>query len=135
MSKPIPCPCGSGNNYDACCGPFLGGRAQAQTAEQMMRSRYSAYARQNANYLVATTHPSKRARNELKAIGKSFRGITWVGLEIIATEKGGAEDNEGLVEFRATCTAGREKSSIHEKSTFVREDGRWYYLDGEIFPE
>jgi SEC-C motif-containing protein len=135
MNRPVPCPCGSGNPYDTCCGPYIGGRAVPETAEQLMRSRYTAYARQNANYLVATTYPSKRARNELKAISKSFRGISWVGLEVIASDKGGAGDSEGLVEFRATCTAGREKSGIHEKSRFVREDGRWFYLDGEILPD
>lgn len=134
MNKPVPCPCGSGETYAACCGPFLGGRAQPETAEQMMRSRYTAYARQSANYLVATTHPSKRARNELKAVSKSFRGITWVSLEILATEKGSATDNDGIVEFKATCAAGREKSTIHEHSSFVREDGRWFYLDGDILP-
>jgi SEC-C motif-containing protein len=130
----ITCPCGSGNAYDTCCGPFLGGRAVPATAEQLMRSRYTAYARQNANYLVATTHPSKRARNELKVIGKSFRGITWVALDIIATEKGSAQDSEGTVEFKAHCTAGREKSSIHERSSFVREGDRWFYFDGDIIP-
>lgn len=129
-----PCPCGSGLTYDACCSPFIGGRAVPETAEQLMRSRYTAYARQNANYLVATTHPSKRARNELKTISKSFRGIIWQSLEIIATDKGAAGDSEGLVEFIATCTAGagNERSGVHERSSFVHENGRWFYLDGEI---
>lgn len=97
-----------------------------------MRSRYTAYARQNANYLVASTLPSKRDRNELKTVTKSFRGVTWTGLEIIATEKGSATDSEGMVEFKATCTAGGESSAIHERSTFARVDGKWFYVDGDI---
>lgn len=135
MSIPATCPCGSGQTYDSCCSPFIGGRAQPETAEQLMRSRYTAYARQNANYLVASTHPSKRERNELKTVTRSFRGVTWTGLTVIATEKGGAADSEGMVEFKATCTAGSQQSSIHERSRFVREGGRWFYFDGDILED
>lgn len=130
--KPLPCPCGSDQPYDACCGPFLAGKALPQTAEQLMRSRYTAYARQNANYLFATTLPSKRAKNEMKTLIKSFRGITWKTLEILETEKGGAGDTEGFVEFKATCEGGGETGTIHERSTFERVDGRWFYVDGDV---
>ncbi len=132
MNKPIPCPCGSGRDYDACCGPFLSGRAQPETAEQLMRSRYTAYARQNANYLFASTLPARREKNELKTITKSFRGISWKGLEVLETEAGGASDATGIVEFKATCEGGGETATIHERSNFVRENGRWYYVDGDV---
>ena len=128
----ILCPCGSGEPYEKCCGPFLGGKSQPATAEQLMRSRYTAYARQNANYLVASTHPSKRERNELKTIKKSFRGINWRSLEILAIDKGGADDTEGTVEFKAHCEGGGQKATVHEISQFVRDDGHWFYLDGDV---
>lgn len=129
------CPCGSRQAYDDCCGRFLAGRAQPATAEQMMRSRYTAFARQNANYLFATLLPASRQRDELKSLQKSFRGITWVGLEIVATERGGEADADGIVEFRATCEANGERAVVHERSTFTRRDGRWYYVDGEALSE
>ncbi len=98
-----------------------------------MRSRYSAFAKQNANYLVATVLPEKRERNELKNTQKSFRGIRWIKLEVLATEKGSETDTDGVVEFRADwqAAASREKGSLHEKSTFVKQGDRWYYVDGD----
>lgn len=127
-----PCPCGSGIGYDDCCGRFIAGRDQAHTAEQVMRSRYTAFVRQNANYLFATLHPSKRARDELRSLQKSFRGVSWTGLEILATELGAAGDTTGTVGFRAQFSASGQAGELHERSTFVQENGRWYYLDGEV---
>lgn len=132
MSNPTACPCGSTRSYDDCCGAFLGGRAQPATAEQLMRSRYTAFARQNANWLFATILPAKREKNELKSLQKSFRGLSWVGLEIVASERGGEQDADGTVEFKATCEANGERGVIHERSTFAKKDGRWYYVDGEV---
>ncbi|MFZ5722207.1 MAG: YchJ family protein [Pseudomonadota bacterium] len=130
------CPCASGHDYAACCGRYLSGKALPPTAEALMRSRFSAFTKQNANYLVATLLPAKRERNELKTIQKSFRGILWVKLEVLATEQGGENDERGVVEFRAhwQAAAGREKGSLHERSTFVKQGDRWYYEDGEQFP-
>jgi SEC-C motif-containing protein len=127
-----PCPCGSGAGYDDCCGRFLAGRDQAHTAEALMRSRYTAFVRQNANYLFATLHPAKRARDELRSLQKSFRGVSWTGLEILATGQGGAGDTSGTVEFRARFSANGQEGELHERSAFVQENGRWYYLDGEV---
>lgn len=131
-----PCPCSPDTEYSACCGRYLSGNALPPTAEALMRSRFSAFAKQNANYLVATLLPAKRERNELKSIQKSFRGIRWVKLEVLGTEKGAAGDDTGAVEFRAywQAAAGREKGELHERSTFVKQGDRWYYEDGEQFP-
>lgn len=97
-----------------------------------MRSRYTAFARQNANYLFATLLPSKREKNELKSLTRSFRGVRWVELQVLGTERGGATDADGVVEFRAILEAGGAKRAMQERSTFVRENGRWYYVDGEM---
>ncbi len=127
-----PCPCSPDTNYAACCGRFITGGQLPQTAEQLMRSRYTAFAKQNANYLFATVLPSKRERDELKSLQKSFRGIRWVKLEVIGTEKGGPGDTTGTVEFRAhfAPAAGGEGGTLHERSTFVKQGDRWYYEDG-----
>ena len=125
---PRRCPCGTGLPYAECCGRLHDGAATAGTAEQLMRSRYSAFAVGDPAYLLATWDPVTRPRTlELDP------DVRWTGLEITATSGGGLLDAEGTVEFRASyrgSRAGGRTGSQHERSRFVREDGRWYYLDG-----
>ncbi len=128
------CPCGSKRPYEQCCGPLLDGRAHAATAEALMRSRYTAFVRGAADYLVDTYDASTRDPRERDAIEKWSRESTWLGLEIVATERGGEGDDEGVVEFRAKYRQGGPGQAVrvhHERSRFRRREGRWYYLDGE----
>src|SRR6187401_1783181 len=111
------CPCGSGLPESQCCGPLLAG-APAPTALALMRSRYTAYVRGAVDYLVAT-HASH------EPLGRIERG--WVSLEILATERGGPDDDEGIVEFVARTATG----ALHERSRFERIDGRWSYVAAE----
>ncbi|MGY2128003.1 YchJ family protein [Blastococcus sp. SYSU DS0617] len=118
------CPCGTGLGYDECCGPLHTGAAPAATAEQLMRSRYSAFAVGDPAYLLATWHPSTRPSSlELDP------GVRWVGLDVLATDGGGLLATEGTVEFRAHRVAGGQRGAQHEVSRFVREHGAWRYLD------
>jgi SEC-C motif-containing protein len=95
----------------------------AATATALMRSRYEAYVSLDADYLLATWHPSTRPANlELEP------GMSWQGLEIIGATGGGALDTEGTVEFRALYRGGE----LHENSRFVKVDRRWLYLDGVL---
>jgi SEC-C motif domain protein len=118
---PRRCPCGTGPGYAECCGRLHDGSAAAATAEQLMRSWYSAFAVGDAGYLLATWHPSTRPRSL-----QLDPGVRWTGLEVLRTTGGGLLAAEGTVEFRAAHAAG----SQHEVSRFVREDGAWRYLDG-----
>jgi SEC-C motif-containing protein len=97
------------------------------TAEALMRSRFSAFRDGDAAWLLASWHPSTRpAQLDLS------HNPTWRGLQIVDTVAGGPDDDTGIVEFRATYLAPEGGVGIqHERSRFVREDGRWYYLDGE----
>ncbi|WP_072736793.1 YchJ family protein [Rhodococcus triatomae] len=116
-----PCPCGLPETYDACCGRFHRGAA-APTAERLMRSRYSAFARGLSDYLRDTWHPRTRPdRLDLDP------GDRWTGLDVLATTGGGVFDSEGTVEFVAHR---RGAPPMHEHSRFVRDGGRWAYLDG-----
>ena len=118
------CPCLSGLTYDACCSPLHAGVAVAQTAEQLMRSRYSAVAVGDRDYLTATWHDTTRPKVlELDAERR------WYRLDILRTERGGPFDTEGVVEFRAYHRSPDGKRSQHEVSRFVREGGRWWYVD------
>lgn len=120
----MPCPCLSGLPYGECCAVFHRGAGTAPTAERLMRSRYSAYALGEAEYLVSTWHPSTRPASV--EIDPQTR---WYRLDILARKRGGMLDTEGTVEFRASYRHGDERGSQHEISRFVRERGSWYYLE------
>ncbi|MDT0274555.1 YchJ family protein [Blastococcus goldschmidtiae] len=118
------CPCVTGLPYAECCGPLHDGATAAATAEQLMRSRYSAFAVGDPDYLLATWHPSTRPPSlELDP------GVRWVGLDVLATDGGGLLAADGTVEFTAHRIADGERGAQHEVSRFVREQGAWRYLD------
>ena len=128
------CPCGSETTYEACCGPLIAGAA-APTAEALMRSRYTAYVRGEIDYILATYAPSAAADVDRDATEKWSKGTTWLGLTIVATEKGGPADEEGAVEFiaRHSATKGGKELLHHERATFTRggADRRWQFVDGQ----
>jgi SEC-C motif-containing protein len=97
----------------------------AATAEQLMRSRYSAFAVGDPAYLLATWHSTTRPRS-LELDGD----VRWTGLDVLATSGGALLSSEGTVEFRAHYVSAGSAGSQHENSRFVREDGQWRYLDG-----
>jgi len=122
---PRRCPCGTGLSYAECCGRLHDGTVSAATAEQLMRSRYSAFAVGDPAYLLATWHPSTRPRTlDLEP------DVRWTGLDVLATTGGSLLAAEGTVEFRASYRAGGRDGAQHENSRFVRDGGRWHYLDG-----
>ncbi len=121
----IECPCGSGRTYAACCKPYHEGAA-APTAEALMRSRYSAYVLELEPYLLSTWHASTRPQSlELEAGPKP----KWLGLQV---RRHVPEGERATVEFVARCRVGGRAQRMHEISRFVREDGRWYYVDGDF---
>lgn len=119
------CPCQSGKTYNHCCRPWHDGKA-APTAEQLMRSRYSAYVLNNGTYLHRTWHsqtrPNKKSLMQLEA-------IAWQGLQILRTEQGLETDNQGIVEFIASFQVQEQLQQMQETSRFLRENGRWVYVD------
>jgi len=122
----IPCPCGRAAAYAACCGRYHEGplHLQAPDAEQLMRSRYSAFVLGRADYLLATWHPSTRPA----ALEPDPPGLRWLGLEV---RRHAVQDAEhATVAFVARHKLGGRATRLQETSRFVREDGRWYYLDG-----
>jgi len=123
-----PCPCGSAAGYAGCCGPLHAGAAAA-TAEALMRSRYSAYVLGREDYLLATWHASTRPGALLLAAQRP--APTWLGLEVRAQR--GVDDGHAIVEFVARYRLGGGPARrLHETSRFVREAGRWYYVDGDV---
>jgi len=124
-----PCPCGSGAGYAECCGPIHDGEA-AGTALQLMRSRFSAFALELAGHLLRTWHPDTRPPRV-----DFDQGFVWKRLQIVDTVRGEAGDDAGIVEFRAIYRGPEGAGMIHERSTFLRVDGRWLYLEGAVFED
>ena len=121
-----PCPCGR-PEFVRCCGPYLEDfeARPAPDAEALMRSRYSAFVLEDASYLMATWHSSARP-GEL-----AFEpGLKWLGLEVRDVRQQDADHAE--VEFVARSRLRGRGQRLHERSRFVREAGRWYYLDGDL---
>ncbi len=100
-----------------------------------MRSRYTAFVLEKALYLVETHHPQSRQQDELKALKKSFKGMVWTGLEIVATQAGAETDSEGEVEFVAHFKHFGQVGRLHERSRFNKEKGQWFYVDGDILSD
>lgn len=123
----LSCPCHSGRPYARCCGPALAGEAWPADAEALMRSRYTAFARRDTAWLLASWHASTRPpRLDLE----SDPAPKWIGLQIKRHTPIDADHAE--VEFLARCRVGGRAQRLHEVSRFVREDGRWLYVDGDI---
>jgi len=122
------CPCGSKKSYAACCEPFHLGQAFPQSAEQLMRSRYSAYVMKLEPYLIKTW-----AENTRPGQIEFEDGVHWLKLRIVKTKQGHEQDQKGMVAFKAFYEVKGEKEVMTEKSQFVRdEEGHWAYLSGEV---
>lgn len=131
-----PCPCGGssvGASYGRCCRPLHRQEQAAATAEQLMRSRYSAFALAQIDHLLRTQPSEQPVQARRRSLEASCRKLRWRGLEIVATEAGGPDDLEGTVTFIAHYSAGAERGTLRECSRFAREggrpDGAWLYLE------
>ena len=126
------CPCGSTQGFETCCGPFLNGKEMPGTAEQLMRSRYTAFTIANIEYLKKTLAPESRGDFDEKNTHQWATQSKWKGLKVLSTEKGQAADKKGVVEFVATYEQNGETIEHHEVSTFRKADnGQWYFIDGD----
>jgi len=123
-----PCPCGSAAGYEACCGRWHHGpqRLMAPDAQTLMRSRYTAFVLDELDYLLESWHASTRPAG----LEANPPGTKWLGLQVRRHECQDAE--HATVEFVARSCQGGRASRLHETSRFVREDGRWFYVDGDF---
>ena len=122
------CPCGSGRTYVDCCGRWHAGprHLQAPDAEALMRSRYTAFVMCLDDYLLATWHATTRPAS----MDTSEPGLRWLGLDVRRHTP--IDADHATVEFVARSKLGGRAHRLHEVSRFVREDGRWFYVDGEM---
>ncbi|MEA3467773.1 MAG: YchJ family metal-binding protein [Thermodesulfobacteriota bacterium] len=127
MNTKEQCPCCSGELFTHCCAPILRNQSKAETAEQLMRSRYTAFTLADNTYLLDSWSSETRPE-EMKAEEDS---IQWLGLDVEEHEQGGKDDEEGSVTFTASFLSSGHLCHLHEISRFVKFEGLWYYLDGK----
>ena len=121
------CYCGSTDSFEECCEPYIKEFKTAESAVILMRSRYSAYATQHADYLVSTTHNSTRRHHSKKAILEWSQSNQWIKLEVLKT-------TATTVEFKAYYLDRQLQMQIHhEHSTFRFENEKWFYVDGDFY--
>ena len=138
------CPCCSRKEYQRCCEPLLLGKQLAQTPEQLMRSRYTAFTQRNIDYIFATmTGPAlaSTSREETQAF---VDHVIWTGLEVVNTSQISPLDQKGFVEFSAYYIEDNQAQVLSERSKFIKKselDGKneqWFYIGGKhklISPE
>ncbi|MBI3549259.1 MAG: YchJ family protein [Elusimicrobia bacterium] len=124
------CPCGSGRALADCCDPIITGRAQAPTAEALMRARYVAYATNRIDFIEKTHAPESREGFDRAASEKWARESEWKGLRIVATKGGTERDVEGVVSFVAEWEQGGKAHRHEEISLFRKDKGAWMFLEG-----
>lgn len=122
------CYCGNTKSYKDCCEVYHKNGGKTETAEQLMRSRYSAFVLANGDYLMLTHHSASRPIHEKKAIVKWAKSVEWIKLEILQTSKGNENDTDGTVTFNAYFYELGKVNVIHEKSAFIKENNQWTYL-------
>jgi SEC-C motif domain protein len=120
------CPCGSKKTYQECCEPIVSQKIKPSSAEQLMRSRYSAYAMGNGKYLVDTTFKESRIEEDAELIVEHAKTIVWLKLEVVTS-------NHDSVEFKAYYNDKTKIHLHHETSSFILENGQWYYNKGVLY--
>ncbi|OFZ81670.1 MAG: hypothetical protein A3K03_13685 [Bdellovibrionales bacterium RIFOXYD1_FULL_44_7] len=125
------CPCGSKKNLAECCELYLSGKKQPETAEQLMRARYSAFVLNRVDFILDTHH--SKTRNEVKReeIEEWSKRSEWLGLSILNTENGRQKDEQGVVSFHARYKTDGKVNEHREHALFERENGKWRFLDAQ----
>ena len=125
------CYCGSGKAYEVCCEPLLSGSRKAETAEELLRARYSAHVRLEMDFVKATTHPDQMSRYESETAKSWAEKSDWVRLEVIDVDGGGVDDETANIEFVAHFRQKDKLKTHHELANFKRHEGEWFFYDGQ----
>lgn len=124
------CPCGSQRLADDCCLAIISGKREAKTALELMRSRYVAFTIGDGGYLMQSHHQKTRPAKERSKIESWAKSVHWMGLQVLTSQGGLANDYTGYVEFRALYLENAQLQQIHENSFFKKEQGKWFYYSG-----
>lgn len=125
------CPCGLDKLFSECCEPLINNAETAQTAEALMRARYSAFVKSKIDFILNTIHPEKKAQHDERTLRNWAQKSEWISIEILRTEKGEISDTEGEVEFIAKYRRKGKKEAHHEIAFFKKDEGKWLFYDGQ----
>jgi SEC-C motif-containing protein len=128
----VPCICGAGESTETHCLPIIKGERPADTAEALMRSRYTAYALGEIDYIFESLHPSQRGDVDRDATEQWSKKADWKSLEVVSTEAGGPSDEAGVVEFVARFEIGGVPQEHRERAEFQKVGKTWFYVDGKV---
>ena len=123
------CPCGSGAPFATCCEPIITGTRESETAEELLRARYSAFVIGTVDFIVASTHSRTRKEIDMAFIREWSQTSTWRGLQIFETKM--VNENKTYISFEAQYTQNGQDQNHREKSLFEREDGQWRFVTGD----
>jgi len=127
----VTCHCGKGESFETCCGPLIKGERKAKTAEELMRSRYSAFVEAEIDYIMNTHDPENVGQIDRAGTLEWARQSEWLGLEILETERGGEDDTVGRVDFVTKYKLKGSTLDHRESATFRKIKSTWYFVDGE----
>ena len=127
MSRP--CPCGAKATIDKHCLPIIDGKAKPETAERLMRARFTAYSMGDVDFLIRTTAAEFREKLDADELEEYCDSIRCISLKVLATEAGGPKDDEGVVKFHASLMVNGKRTLHSEVSHFHREEGDWVYAE------
>lgn len=131
MTEASLCPCGTAQSFESCCSPYLSGKSFPDTAEKLMRSRYTAYTLGDIDYIKNTLAPESQHDFDAANTKKWAKQSKWLGLKI-HNATGGTSDKKGTVEFTATYKEKNETLEHHEVSQFRKDEaGHWLFLSGD----
>ncbi|MFZ9595616.1 MAG: YchJ family protein [Bdellovibrionia bacterium] len=131
MSDTNLCPCGSKLKLEQCCLPIIRGKKSAETAEELLRARYTAFTLHEIDFILSSHHSRTRDEVKREEIEQWAQNSTWLGLQIVQTEAGKKEDSTGTLIFSAHYEEQGKKQEHWEKSIFEKEDGQWKFLDAQ----
>src|SRR5689334_19904250 len=123
------CPCGSGSLFADCCEPIMNGTRQSETAEQLMRARYTAFVTGAIDFIVSSTHSQTQKDIDLDFVRDWSQTSEWHGLQLLETKQ--VNDNRALVSFEAHYAKDGKEHTHREKSLFEREEGEWRFVTGD----
>lgn len=125
------CSCGSGVELNACCLPLIEGKRAASTAEELLRSRYTAFTRGSIDYILETHHSKTRHEVKREEIEEWSKNSKWLGLKIVQKEAGQPKDEKGTLIFCALYAVEGKQEEHWEQSFFEKENGAWRFLDAK----
>lgn len=125
------CHCGKGESFESCCGPLIKGERKAKTAEELMRSRYSAFVEAEIDYIMKTHDPDTVGQIDRDGTLEWAKQSEWLGLDILDTENGNEEDSFGRVDFVTKYKIRGSTLEHRESATFRKNNDTWLFVDGQ----